>query len=149
MSHRIQAADAQVRGRRFRQILTLTVQVRCKGPAVRASPSGARPASTSMSTKWVSFRDPSGHSGESTMPRVFWTPARDRTLREKYAFLGPTPTASLLGTSRRSVINRAHRLGLKAPYPKDRAKPSFPPKSWSSAEKLLANALLDLLRSPS
>lgn len=83
------------------------------------------------------------------MPRFFWTPARDETLRESYPFLGPTPTASLLGTSRRSVVNRAHRLGLKAPYPKDRAKPSFPPKSWSPGERLLAQALLDLFRSHS
>jgi hypothetical protein len=80
------------------------------------------------------------------MPRVFWTPARDETLRMNYAALGPIPTASLLGTSRRSVINRAHRLGLKAPYPKGRARPSFPPKSWTKAEKLLAEALLDLFR---
>ena len=81
------------------------------------------------------------------MPRTFWTPARDEILRTSYKVLGPNPTASLLGTSRRSVINRSHRLGLKAPYPKDRAKPSFPPKSWSPGERLLANSLLDLLRS--
>jgi hypothetical protein len=81
------------------------------------------------------------------MPRTFWTPDRDQTLRSNYPVLGPTPTASLLSTSRRSVINRAHRLNLKAPYPKDRAKPSFPPKSWSPAEKLLAKVLLDLFRS--
>ncbi len=81
------------------------------------------------------------------MPRTFWTPARDETLRSNYPVQGPTPIASLLGTSRRSVVNRAHRLGLKAPYPKDRARPSFPPKSWSRAEKLLAEALLDLFRS--
>jgi hypothetical protein len=81
------------------------------------------------------------------MPRTFWTPALDETLRKCYPTLGPTGTASLLGTSRRSVVNRSHRLGLKAPYPKDRAKPSFPPKSWSPGERLLANALLDLLRS--
>lgn len=80
------------------------------------------------------------------MPRLFWTPARDQTLRTNYPVLGPTPTATLLGTSRRSVINRAHRLNLRAPYPKDRARPSFPPKSWSPAEKLLAEALLDLFR---
>jgi hypothetical protein len=81
------------------------------------------------------------------MPRTFWNPARDQVLREKYPLLGPTPTASLLNTSRRSVINRAHRLNLKAPYPKDRAKPGFPPRSWSSGEKLFAQAFLDLLRS--
>ena len=81
------------------------------------------------------------------MPRTFWTPARDQTLRTNYPVLGPTPTASLLGTSLRSVINRAHRLNLKAPYPQHRAKPSFPPKSWSPGERLLANALLDLFRS--
>jgi hypothetical protein len=80
------------------------------------------------------------------MPRLFWTPARDETLRESYPVLGPTPTASILGTSRRSVINRAHRLNLKAPYPKDRARPGFPHKSWTKAEKLLAQALLDLFR---
>ncbi len=83
------------------------------------------------------------------MPRTFWTPARDETLRRSYPFLGPAPTASLLGTSRRSVVNRAHRLGLKAPYPKERARPSFPPKSWSRAEKLLAEALLDLFQTAS
>ena len=82
------------------------------------------------------------------MPRTFWTPARDETLRKNYPVLGPTPTASLLGTSRRSVINRAYRLGLKAPYPKNRASPSFPPKSWSKGEKLLAEALLNLFRFP-
>ena len=81
------------------------------------------------------------------MPRTFWTPARDETLRTNYPILGPRPTAPLLGTSRRSVINRAHRLNLKAPYPKDRAKPSFPPKSWTNAEKLLAQALLGYFRS--
>jgi len=80
------------------------------------------------------------------MPRTFWTPARDEILRSKYPILGPTPTASLLNTSRRSVVNRAHRLGLKAPYPKDRARPSFPPKSWSPSERLLAEALLAFLR---
>lgn len=83
------------------------------------------------------------------MPRTFWTPARDETLRTNYPVLGPTPTASLLGTSRRSVVNRAHRLKLRAPYPKDRARPSFPPKSWTQAEKLLASALLDLFQSSS
>jgi len=83
------------------------------------------------------------------MPRTFWTPARDETLRTNYPVLGPTPTASILGTSRRSVINRAYRLKLKAPYPKDRSAPSFPPKSWSPAEKLLAQALLDLFRTAS
>jgi len=83
------------------------------------------------------------------MPRIFWTPTRDETLRENYAILGPNPTASLLGVSRRSVINRAHRLGLKAPYPQNRERPSFPPQSWSPAEKLLAQALLDLLQSSS
>jgi len=82
------------------------------------------------------------------MPRTFWTPARDEALRTSYPALGPTRTASLLGTSSRSVVNRSHRLGLKASYPKDRAKPSFPPKSWSPGERHLANALLDLLRSP-
>ncbi len=81
------------------------------------------------------------------MPRTFWTPARDELLRTNYPVLGPTPTASLLGTTCRSVVNRAHRLNLKAPYPKDRAKPTFPPRSWSPAEKLLAQALLDLFRS--
>ena len=81
------------------------------------------------------------------MPRKFWTPARDELLRANYPALGPNPTASLLGTSRRSVVNRAHRLGLKASYPKDRAGPSFPPKSWSSAEKFLAEALLEYFRS--
>jgi len=50
----------------------------------------------------------------SATPRIFWTTARDETLRKNYPVLGPTPTASLLGTSRRSVVNRAHRLGLKA-----------------------------------
>lgn len=80
------------------------------------------------------------------MPRTFWTPARDETLRTNYPVLGPAPTASLLGTSRRSVINRAFRLNLKAPYPKDRARPNFPPKSWTKGEKLLAEALLNLLR---
>ncbi len=83
------------------------------------------------------------------MPRTFWTPARDETLRRKYPLVGPTPTASLLGTSPRSVVNRAYRLGLKAPYPKERARPSFPPKSWSRAEKLLAEALLDLFQTAS
>lgn len=81
---------------------------------------------------------------ETTMPRVFWNPARDRILREKYAMVGPTSIASLLGTSCRSVVNRAHRLNLRAPYPKKRARPSFPPKSWTAAERLLAEALLDL-----
>ena len=47
--------------------------------------------------------------GQSTMPRIFWTPTRDETLRTNYPVLGPIPTASLLGTSRRSVVNRAHR----------------------------------------
>ena len=83
------------------------------------------------------------------MPRIFWTPARDETLRKNYPVLGPTPTAVLLGTSRRSVINRAHRLNLKSPYPQDRARPSFPPKNWSRSEKLLAEALLDLFRTAS
>jgi hypothetical protein len=83
--------------------------------------------------------------GNQEMPRTFWTPSRDETLRTNYPVLGPTPTASVLGISRRSVINRAHRLNLKAPYPKDRAKPSFPPKSWSPAECLLAEVLLDYL----
>ena len=83
------------------------------------------------------------------MPRIFWTPARDENLRTNYPLLGPTPTASLLGTTRRSVVNRADRLNLKARYPKDRAKPSFPPKSWTKGEKLLAQALLDLFRSGS
>lgn len=82
------------------------------------------------------------------MPRTFWTPARDETLQTNYPLLGPTPTASLLGTSRRSVINRAHRLNLKAPYPKHRASPTFPPRCWSPAERCLAHALLDLFRSP-
>lgn len=81
------------------------------------------------------------------MPRTFWTPTRDGSLRDKYSVLGPTPTASLLGTSRRSVINRAHRLGLKSSYPQDRARPSFPFKHWTAAEKDLAYVLLDLLRS--
>lgn len=81
------------------------------------------------------------------MPRTFWTPARDNVLRENYPTLGPDRSASLLGTSRRSVINRAHRLDLKAPYPKHRARPSFPPKSWTKAERLLAETLIDLLRS--
>ena len=81
------------------------------------------------------------------MPRTFWTPARDEILRSHYPVQGPTPTACLLGTSRRSVINRAHRLNLKAPYPKDRDRPSFPPKSWSPAEKLLAEALFGYFRS--
>lgn len=81
------------------------------------------------------------------MPRIFWTPDRDETLRENYAILCPNPTASLLGASRRSIINRAHRLSLKAPYPQNRARASFPPQSWSPAEKLLAQALLDLLQS--
>jgi len=81
------------------------------------------------------------------MPRTFWTPARDETLRSNYPVLGPTPTASLLGTSRRSVINRAHRLNLRAPYPKHRASPTFPPQSWSPSEKLLAKALIEFLSS--
>lgn len=81
------------------------------------------------------------------MPRTFWSPARDELLRANYPALGPNPTASLLGTSRRSVVNRAYRLSLKVPYPKDRARPSFPPKSWSPAEKILANALLEYFRS--
>ncbi len=83
------------------------------------------------------------------MPRTFWTPARDETLRKSYPILGPTPTASLFGTSRRSVINRAHRLNLRAPYPENRAKPSFPPKSWSPGERLLAEVLLDLFQTTS
>jgi len=83
------------------------------------------------------------------MPRIFWTPARDETLRANYAILGPNPTASLLGASRRSIINRAHRLSLKAPYPQNRARASFPPQSWSPAEKLLAQALLDFLQTGS
>jgi hypothetical protein len=81
------------------------------------------------------------------MPRMFWTPDRDRLLRENYPVLGPSSTASLLGTSRRSVINRAYRLNLRTHYPKDRARPSFPPKSWSAAERLLAQALLDYFQS--
>ena len=80
------------------------------------------------------------------MPRTFWTPARDETLRINYPVLGPTPTAFLLGTSRRSVINQAYRLNLRASYPKNRAKPSFPPKTWTKGEKLLAQTLLDLFR---
>ena len=81
------------------------------------------------------------------MPRIFWTPQKDEILRNSYPLVGPDRSAFLLGTSRRSVINRAHRLNLKAPYPKHRARPSFPPRSWSPAEKLLAHALLDLFRS--
>jgi hypothetical protein len=80
------------------------------------------------------------------MPRSFWNPARDGTLRLSYPVLGPTSTASLLGTSRRSIVNRAHRLGLTAPYPKDRAKPSFPLQPWTKAEKLPAEALLGYFR---
>jgi hypothetical protein len=82
------------------------------------------------------------------MPKTFWNPARDQILTENYPILGPTQTSSLLGTSRRSVVNRASRLGLKAPYPKQRARPSFPPQSYSKGEKLLAKALLNLFRSP-
>jgi hypothetical protein len=82
------------------------------------------------------------------MPRTFWNPTRDQTLRTIYPLLGPTLTASVLNTSRRSVINRAFRLSLNAHYPKDRARPTFPPKSYSKGEKLLANALLYLFRSP-
>lgn len=52
----------------------------------------------------------------------------------------------LVSPVRRSTINQAHRLNLKAPYPKDRVRPSFPPKSWTPAEKLLAQALLELFR---
>ncbi|SIO63356.1 hypothetical protein SAMN05444166_7322 [Singulisphaera sp. GP187] len=81
------------------------------------------------------------------MPRKFWSPARDELLKTNYAVLGPTPTASLLGTTRRSVINRAHRLNVKALYSKDRARPTFPPQSWSRAEKLLADTLLRYFRS--
>ncbi len=76
------------------------------------------------------LRDRSPQPGKERMPRTFWTPARDRTLCENYPVLGPAPTASLLCTSRRSVINRAHRLGLRAHYPQDRASPGFPHKSW-------------------
>jgi hypothetical protein len=82
-----------------------------------------------------------------SMPRIFWTPGRDEVLRRNYPLIGPDESALLLGTSRRSVINRAFRLSLKAPYPQHRAKSSFPPKSWSTAEKHLAQALLDLFRS--
>ena len=82
------------------------------------------------------------------MPRTFWTPARDRILCDNYPTLGPTSISSLLGTSRRSVINRAHRLGLRTPYPKDRARPSFPPKSWSPAQRHLAEVPLNLFRPP-
>ena len=81
------------------------------------------------------------------MPRTFWTPARDQTLRAIYPLLGPTPASSFLDTSRRSVINRAHRLSLRAPYPQHRARPSFPYRSWTKGERLLARALLDLIRS--
>lgn len=79
------------------------------------------------------------------MPRLFWTPDRDEILRTNYTVIGPTATANLLGTSRRAVVNRAHRLGLKTTYPKNRSRPGFPPKSWSSAEKLLAQTLLDYI----
>lgn len=81
------------------------------------------------------------------MPRTWWSRARDKILLDNYPVLGPTHTASLLGTSPRAVINRAHRLGLRAPYPKDRSRPGFPPKHWSRADKLLAEALLSLFRS--
>jgi hypothetical protein len=97
-----------------------------------------------MRTK--SFRDPSAGYGDNEMPRIFWTSNLDEILRRNYAVHGPNRTASLLGTSRRSVINRAHRLNLKAPYSKDRAKHSFPLMAWSPAERLLAQALLDLFR---
>ncbi len=60
-----------------------------------------------------------------------------------------SPTPTTLGTSSRSVVNRSHRLGLKAPYPRDRALLSFPPKSWFPAERLLAEALLNLFRTAS
>ena len=83
------------------------------------------------------------------MPKTFWTPGRDRLLRELYPVQGPTPTSALLDTSCRSVINRAHRLGLRAPYPKDRARPSFPPRSWSKGERLLATILLEFFRNNS
>ncbi len=79
--------------------------------------------------------------------RKYWNPARDQSLRANYHLLGPTTTASLLGISRRSVINRAHRLKLKSGYPKNRARPSFPYRSWTKSERLLAQALLDLFRS--
>ena len=78
--------------------------------------------------------------------RKYWNPARDQILRANYHLLGPTSTASLLGTTQRSVVNRAHRLKLKAGYPKNRARPSFPYKSWTNGERLLAQALLDLFR---
>ena len=80
------------------------------------------------------------------MPRTFWTPARDQTLRSIYPLLGPTPASALLECSRRSIVNRAHRLSLRAPYPHHRAKPIFPPKSWSPAEKHLAIVLLAYLQ---
>jgi hypothetical protein len=95
---------------------------------------------------WQLLPRPFTSSKKTSMPRIFWNPAQDQLLREHYPVLGPTPTSALLNTSRRSVINRAHRLNLKAPYPKDRARPSFPPKSYSPAEKLLAEALLNLFR---
>jgi hypothetical protein len=80
------------------------------------------------------------------MPRHYWTPDRDELLRTSYPLLGPTHTATRLGTTRRSVINRAYRLALKAPYPQHRSPPSFPSKSWSPAERLLAQALLNYFR---
>jgi hypothetical protein len=79
--------------------------------------------------------------------RKYWNPARDQILRANYHLLGPTSTASLLGTTQRSVVNRAYRLRLKAGYPKHRARPSFPYRSWTKGECLLAQALLDLFQS--
>ena len=93
------------------------------------------------------FRDHSPSPEINLMPRIFWNPERDRTLRENYPVSGSTSAADLIGTTRRSVINRAHRLGLKARYPRNRARPTFPPRSWSPAQSLLAQALLDLFRS--
>ena len=81
------------------------------------------------------------------MPRIFWTQERDQILCENYPVSGSSFAADLIGTTRRSVINRAYRLGLKARYPRNRSRPTFPPRSWSSAEKRLAHALLDLFRS--
>lgn len=81
----------------------------------------------------------------ATMPKLFWNEQKDDLLRRNYHAMGPDRIAALLGTTRRAVINRAHRLNLKAHYPKDRATPSFPPRSWTDGEKRLAHALFEYL----
>ena len=58
--------------------------------------------------------------------RLLPRPRSTNYLEETTASLGPIQTASPLGTSRRSVINRAHRLGLEVPYPRPWPRPPRP-----------------------